>query len=83
MNKSADFLMSGPPKAKKETKKPVPVAWRDRLSPADYEGLRDTFLIFDEDGSGKIDPVEINKVFEELDLHKRSLFIDQIITALK
>jgi Ca2+-binding EF-hand superfamily protein len=83
MNRSVDFVMNGNPKAKKEAKKPVPVAWRERISPADYESLRETFLIFDEDGSGKIDPVEINKVFEELDLHKRSPFIEHIITALK
>ena len=56
MNRSADFLLSGAGK-KKETKKPVPVSWKDRVSPEDYESLRDTFLIFDEDGSGKIDPV--------------------------
>ncbi len=75
--------MAGQAKGKKQAKKPVPVSWRDRVSPADYEGLRDTFLIFDEDGSGKIDPIEINKVFEQLDLHNRNPFIEKIITALR
>lgn len=83
MNRSADFLLNGPVKGKKETKKPVPTAWKDRISHEDYESLRDTFLIFDEDGSGKIDPIEINKVFEELDLHRRSPFIEHIITAIR
>jgi hypothetical protein len=46
MNKSADFLLSGASK-KKDTKKPVPTSWKERISPEDYEGLRDTFLIFD------------------------------------
>lgn len=40
----------------KTGKKEVPTAWRDRISPEDYEHLRDVFLIFDEDGSGTIDP---------------------------
>lgn len=56
MNRSADFLLGGATKNKKESKKPVPTAWRERIPAEDYEGLRDTFLLFDEDGSGKIDP---------------------------
>jgi hypothetical protein len=47
MNRSADFLLGGAPKNKKEAKKPVPVTWRERISPEDYESLRDTFLLFD------------------------------------
>jgi Ca2+-binding EF-hand superfamily protein len=39
-----------------KAKKEVPTAWRDRISPEDYESLRDVFLLFDEDGSGTIDP---------------------------
>ncbi len=39
-----------------KTKKDVPTAWRDRISSEDYEQLRDVFLLFDEDGSGIIDP---------------------------
>lgn len=35
--------------------KPVSTNWKDRLDPVDYEELRSTFEIFDEDGSGTID----------------------------
>ena len=31
----------------KSGKKDIPTAWRDRISPEDYEHLRDVFLIFD------------------------------------
>jgi len=50
----------------KPTAAPVkaPTAWKDRLLPQDYEELKSTFEVFDEDGSGSIDPVEINKVLE-------------------
>lgn len=39
--------------------------------------------MFDEDGSGTIDPVEINKVLEELGLDKRNPFILNLINGLK
>lgn len=45
------------------TGKPAPVAakttWKDRLNSNDYEELKATFDLFDEDGGGTIDPVEI------------------------
>lgn len=47
-----------------KTSKPVPTQWKDRLLAEDYEELKHTFEVFDEDGSGTIDPVEINKVLE-------------------
>lgn len=31
-------------------------SWKDRLLAEDYEDLKQTFDIFDEDGSGTIDP---------------------------
>lgn len=31
--------------------------WKDRILPEDYEELKNTFEVFDEDGSGTIDPV--------------------------
>lgn len=49
---SQSSLKNSNVKAKKE----VPTAWKDRVSPEDYEHLRDVFLVFDEDGSGTIDP---------------------------
>jgi len=32
-------------------------SWRDRILPEDYDELKNTFDVFDEDGSGTIDPV--------------------------
>ncbi len=61
----------------------APTTWKDRLSAEDYEELVHTFQIFDEDGSGTIDPIEINKVLEELGLDKRSPFILLLINGLK
>ena len=63
--------------------KAVPTQWKDRLATEDYEELKHTFEVFDEDGSGSIDPVEINKVLEELGLDKRNPFILQLINGLK
>lgn len=44
--------------------KAKPTSWKDRLAPEDWEELKGTFDIFDEDASGTIDPSEINKVLE-------------------
>ena len=63
--------------------KAVPTAWKDRLNHEDYEELVHTFQVFDEDGSGTIDPVEINKVLEELGLDKRNPFILNLINGVK
>lgn len=63
--------------------KPVPTAWKDRLLAEDYEELKHTFEVFDEDGSGTIDPVEINKVLEELGLDRRNPFVLSLINGLK
>jgi Ca2+-binding EF-hand superfamily protein len=40
-------------------------------------------LIFDEDGSGIIDPSEISKVLEDLGLDKRNSYVVNIVTALR
>lgn len=61
----------------------APVSWKDRLTAEDYEELKHTFEVFDEDGSGTIDPVEINKVLEELGLDKRNPFILSLIHGLR
>lgn len=60
-----------------------PTAWKDRLNTEDYEELKHTFEVFDEDGSGTIDPTEISKALEELGLDKRNPFILRLITGLK
>ena len=74
--------------SRSQVKPPVPapaksISWKDRLTQEDYEELRNTFEVFDEDGSGTIDPVEINKVLEELGLDKRNPFILSLIHALR
>ena len=66
-----------------KSSKPAPTAWKDRLTGEDYDELVNTFQVFDEDGSGTIDPVEINKVLEELGLDKRNPFILNLINGLK
>jgi len=40
-------------------------------------------LIFDEDGTGTIDPQEIVKVLEELGLDKRNQYVVKIVWALR
>ena len=37
-------------------------SWKDRISQADYDSLKETFDLFDEDHGGTIDPEEIDKV---------------------
>jgi Ca2+-binding EF-hand superfamily protein len=83
MQKSTTVPNSQKGSATKQTKKEVPTAWRDRISPEDYEQLRDVFLIFDEDGSGTIDPQEIVKVLEEMGLDKRNPYVVSIVWALR
>ncbi len=65
------------------TKPAASLSWKDRLNAEDYEELKTTFEVFDEDGSGSIDPAEINKVVEELGLDKRNPFILSLIHALR
>jgi Ca2+-binding EF-hand superfamily protein len=66
-----------------KTAKPASSSWRDRLAAEDYDELVQTFEVFDEDGSGTIDPVEINKVLEELGLDRRNPFVLNLINGLK
>jgi centrin-1 len=67
----------------KVTSKPTPTNWKDRLDPIDYEELKSTFEVFDEDGSGTIDAAEINKVLEELGVDRRNPLVLGIISRLK
>jgi centrin-1 len=71
------------PTSSSKTFKPVPTNWKDRLDPVDYEELKNTFEVFDEDGSGTIDAAEINKVLEELGVDKRNPLVVGIINRLK
>lgn len=56
---------------------------KDRLHPEQYEQLRNTFDLFDQDHSGTIDPEEINKIMEELGEGRRGTLIYNIIEGLK
>ena len=66
-----------------KTTKRVPTNWKNRLDPVDYEELKQTFEVFDEDGSGTIDAAEINKVLEELGVDRRNPIVIGIISKLK
>lgn len=70
--------------AKGATKVPSgPTTWKDRLSEQDYEELKATFDLFDEDQGGTIDPVEVEKILNELGLKGRSEIVFEIINSLK
>jgi len=60
-----------------------PSSLRDRLSTADYEELKATFDLFDEDQGGTIDPVEVEKILDELGLKGRSSIVFEIVNGLK
>jgi Ca2+-binding EF-hand superfamily protein len=56
---------------------------RERLTPQEVEELKATFDLFDEDGSGTIDPVEIQKILADLGLDRRNPIVFQMITDLQ
>ena len=64
-------------------KAPAPTTWKDRISEQDYEELKATFDLFDEDGGGTIDPVEIDKILDELGLKGRSAIVFEMINGLR
>lgn len=75
-------------KGSKAGSKPAPVArgnqsFRERLSQTDYEELKATFDLFDEDQGGTIDPVEVEKILDELGLKGRSSIVFEIVNGLK
>lgn len=69
----------GAPPAKVQAK----TTWKDRISENDYKELKETFDIFDEDGSGTIDPVEIDGILNELGLKGRSEIVFEMIEGLR
>ncbi|XP_031472820.1 caltractin-like [Nymphaea colorata] len=71
------------PQPPQPAKPAATASWKDRLNHDDYEDLKNTFEIFDEDHSGSIDPAEINKVLEELGLDKRNPFVLSLIHGLR
>ena len=75
---------SGSQKPATSSGKGTPAAsWKDRIHPEDYEGLKNTFDLFDIDHSGTIDPEEINKIMEELGEGRKGTYIYGIIEGLK
>ena len=58
-------------------------AWKDRIAPEDYEELKNTFEVFDEDHSGTIDPAEISAVLEKLGTQGRSPYVLGLIYSLQ
>ena len=69
------------------TSQRAPVAtktsFRDRISQSDYDSLKETFDLFDEDGGGTIDPSEIEKVLEQLGLAGRSKIVFEMINGFR
>ena len=63
--------------------KQATLSWKERLHPEDYESLRNTFDLFDEDHSGYIDPEEISKIMEELGESRKNGFIYHVIDSLR
>ena len=57
--------------------------WKDRLNETDYQQLKATFDLFDEDGGGSIDPIEIEKILDELGLKGRSEIVFEMINGLR
>lgn len=55
------------------------LTWKERLNPEQYEQLRTTFDLFDQDRSGTIDPEEINKIMEELGDSRKGTLVYNII----
>ena len=72
--KNSKTSVPNPPSGKgaPPAKVPAKTAWKDRLSENDYKELKDTFDLFDEDKGGSIDPVEVEKILQELGLNRRN-----------
>ena len=75
--------MKRPAKGSQKAPAFKPSGAKDRISEQDYEELKATFDLFDEDGSGSIDTEEISKVMEELGLHLRNPVVGAILMAIK
>jgi len=79
MNKSK----TSQPQPSKVVSKAASSSWKDRISEQDYEELKNTFDLFDEDHGGTIDPVEVEKILEELGLKGRSSIVFDLINGLR
>jgi calmodulin len=62
---------------------PVVIPAREKLAQHELQELKSTFDLFDEDGTGLIDPAEIQKILQELGLDKRNESVFQMIQDLQ
>jgi Ca2+-binding EF-hand superfamily protein len=67
----------------KTPSKPIAVPAREKLSQHDLDELKSTFDLFDEEGTGTIDPSEIQKILQELGLDKRNESVFHMIKELQ
>lgn len=54
-----------------------------RLDTVELKELRDIFELFDEDGSGTIDPSEVTQILSHLGLDKRNPIVFQMVEDMK
>lgn len=57
----------------------APVNVKDKLDTVEIKELKDIFELFDEDGSGTIDPSEVTQILSHLGLDKRNPIVFQMI----
>lgn len=62
---------------------PAPVNVKDKLDTVEIKELKDIFELFDEDGSGTIDPSEVTQILSHLGLDKRNPIVFQMIEDMK
>jgi Ca2+-binding EF-hand superfamily protein len=56
---------------------------KDKLDTLELKELKDIFELFDEDGSGTIDPSEVTQILSHLGLDKRNPIVFQMIEDMK
>ena len=74
------------PKAAAAKKQPAPKGKKEKvrtLTEEEVADLKETFDLFDEDKSGTIDPEEITKAMNNMDLQKRNPIVYSIISHLE
>lgn len=72
------------PKAATSSTKVAPnVNAQAKLDTVELKELRDIFELFDEDGSGTIDPAEVTQILSHLGLDKRNPIVFQMIEDMR
>jgi Ca2+-binding EF-hand superfamily protein len=56
---------------------------KDKLNTLELKELKDIFELFDEDGSGTIDPAEVTQILGHLGLDKRNPIVFQMIEDMR